>query len=208
MHSNPWDAIYQKSDEQLPWFCNKLDYDLDCFLQNHFYTGAKLLEIGAGTGIQSAHLKNIGFDVTATDISSIAINKAIKKHSGEIKFILDDILNTKLCANTFDFVLDRGVFHSIHRNGHKIFIKNINKLLKNHSYYVLKCLSKDEARPIGPLTFSKEDILNIFSPYFKVITLVDSYFPTPKREKTPDLLLPKPLRAIFAVMEKRCDSVK
>jgi 2-polyprenyl-3-methyl-5-hydroxy-6-metoxy-1,4-benzoquinol methylase len=73
------------------------------------------LDLGTGPGTQAMALAERGFQVTATDLSVTAIQKAQKQAQEKglnVSFVQDDILNSTL-DQKFDFVLDRGCFHGV-----------------------------------------------------------------------------------------------
>ena len=77
------------------------------------------LDLGTGPGTQAIQLSKYNFEVTGTDISQSAIEKA-KKLSHEIYFLVDDILNSKLADKKFDSIFDRAFFISL------MFHKDLN----------------------------------------------------------------------------------
>ena len=76
---------------------------------------SKFLDIGTGPGTQALRLSELGFNVTGSDLSEYAIEKA-RKISNRVNFIVDDILNSKFKENEFEYVFDRGCFHVLSIN--------------------------------------------------------------------------------------------
>lgn len=80
----------QKRDRELAnWFRGMLEF------ANHYYplkNGNKknLIEFGCATGAASLVLRSFGWNVTATDISKYAVEKA-KKNYKEIRFLVHDM---------------------------------------------------------------------------------------------------------------------
>ncbi len=72
-------------------------------------TKGRFLDLGTGPATQATELYKLGFQVTATDISEHAITRA-KRMSKGIEFIVDDIIESKLKDNSFDYIFDRGCF--------------------------------------------------------------------------------------------------
>lgn len=94
----------------MPWYEIHLDHDLENEIKSKNLNKGKFLDLGTGPGTQAIQLAKLNFDVTATDISPTAINNA-KKLSNKVNFLVDDILNSQLSDNEFNFILDRGIFH-------------------------------------------------------------------------------------------------
>src|SRR5919112_1046622 len=95
-----WNLLYKNENVvDLPWYSKEFDYDLNeeivrrnLATANH-KTSSKFLDLGTGPGTQALHLSALGLDVTASDLSEYAIEKA-KHLSNQINFIVDDILNS------------------------------------------------------------------------------------------------------------------
>jgi SAM-dependent methyltransferase len=70
--------------------------------------GRKALVVGCGLGDDAVYLDDLGFDVTAFDISPTAIEWAKKLHAGrEIKFVAADLFDVPAeWLGGFDFVLE------------------------------------------------------------------------------------------------------
>lgn len=193
-----WDDFYNEAKiEDLPWFTKRLDFDLQIELKTHNLTQGRFLDLGTGLGIQATALSRMGFDVTAADISQVAIDKA-KKRSDKINFVVDDILNTKLPDDFFDFIFDRGIFHLFDKSDRSKFVEQIRRILKDNGFYFLKCMSIDEEEFSGdnaPHRLSKQQIIEIFSNDFDIEKIRPSIFEASNLDYSP--------RAWFAVMRKK-----
>ena len=191
-----WEKLYQDQNvESMPWFNPDLDADLDQALSKlNLHTGAAL-DLGTGPGTQAIALAQRGFQVTATDLSDTAIQKAqaIAKEKGlDIFWKQDDILNSNL-AQKFDFILDRGCFHVFLPERRQDYVNVVGNLIKPGGYLFLKCFSHLETREEGPYRFTSDEIQNIFGNSFKVHSVEQTVY-----QGTLDPL-PK---AIFCILEK------
>jgi SAM-dependent methyltransferase len=191
-----WNLIYK--DEKvadMPWYNEKLDYDLEEEIVQRNIKGndIKILDIGTGPGTQAIRLSELGFNVTGSDLSEYAIEKA-KNLSNRVNFIIDDILNSKFKENEFEYIFDRGCFHVLpveDRNRYVIKVKNI---LKIDGILFLKCFSEKEERKEGPYRFSPDEIKEIFGNDFEIQRIKETVY-----QGTLDPL-PK---ALFVVMRKK-----
>jgi 2-polyprenyl-3-methyl-5-hydroxy-6-metoxy-1,4-benzoquinol methylase len=192
-----WEQLYRdKNVESMPWFNPQLDPDLDQALtQLNLHTGTAL-DLGTGPGTQAMALAERGFKVTATDISDTAVSKALSQAQAkelDIDFRQDDILNSNL-DQEFDFVFDRGCFHVFHPQQRQDYVRVVARLIKPRGYLFLKCFSHLETRDSGPYRFTPEEIKEIFSSRFNVISVAETVYH--------GTLNPLP-QALFSVLEKR-----
>ena len=174
-----WEQLYQeKPVESMPWFNPNLDSDLDQALTKLNIQSGTALDLGTGPGTQAIALAERGFNVTATDLSATAIEKAqaIAQQKGlDISWKQDDILNTQL-DQTFDFVLDRGCFHVFPPERRQDYLRVVERLIKPNGYLFLKCFSHLETREEGPYRFTPEEIKEIFSNQFNVISVEETVY--------------------------------
>jgi 2-polyprenyl-3-methyl-5-hydroxy-6-metoxy-1,4-benzoquinol methylase len=191
-----WEQLYQeKPVETMPWFNPNLDPDIEQALTKLNLHTSTALDLGTGPGTQAIALAERGFKMTATDISATAIQKAqaIAQEKGlDIAWKQDDILNSTL-DQEFDFVLDRGCFHVFTPERRQDYVNVVNRLIKPNGYLFLKCFSHLETRPEGPYRFTPNEIREIFSSRFNVISIEDTVYHG-TLEQFP--------RALFCVLKK------
>lgn len=191
-----WEQLYQeKPVETMPWFNPDLDADLERALTKLNLHAGTVLDLGTGPGTQAMRLAERGFQVTGSDLSEAAIQKAegIAKEKGlDIAWKQDDILNSKL-DQKFDFALDRGCFHVLPPERRQDYVRVVEGLVKPGGYLFLKCFSHLQLGETGPHRFTPEQIREIFGNSFNVRSVEETVY-----QGTLDPL-PK---ALFCVMEK------
>jgi 2-polyprenyl-3-methyl-5-hydroxy-6-metoxy-1,4-benzoquinol methylase len=174
-----WEEHYrEKEAETMPWYYPDLDDDFKDAIRETDITVGKVLDLGMGPATQSIALAKLGFDVTATDISISAVEKAkirAKKESVSVGFRQDDILNTKI-SGTFDCIFDRGVFHLMHSESRLKYANNVHNLLNDDGYLFLKCFSHKQPGGEGPYRISPEQIREYFESQLKIISINESIF--------------------------------
>jgi SAM-dependent methyltransferase len=192
-----WKAIYEKGDvEKLPWFSEKLDEDLVVALDKLDLKKGNALDQGTGPGTQAIALAKRGFDVTATDISPAAIEYAktrAKKENAKVELIVDDVL-ASLLKGPFDFIFDRGCFHVFSPDKRKDYVATVTKLLPKDGYLFLKTFSHEQPGTEGPHRFTKEQIRDLFSDEFEIVSIHDTVYE--------GQLDPQP-KALFSVLRKK-----
>ena len=191
-----WDSLYtnEATIGSLPWYNKDLDDDLREYLSTMNITQGRFLDLGTGPATQAIELSKLGFQVTATDISENAISRA-KRISNSIEFIVDDILESKLKEDSFDYIFDRGCFHVLEPSSRQRYVNQISRLLREGGLLILKTFSaKEPLRGGGPYRFSVDEIDSIFSERF----VVDSFEETVYQGTL--YILPK---ALFVVLRKQ-----
>ena len=157
-----WDTLYQSQRvETMPWYNENFDFDLEKELDermiiNNTNDSIKFLDLGTGPATQAIWLAKRGFKVIGSDLSEAAINRAREIYANEenVNFIVDDILNSKLKDNEFDYIFDRGCFHVLPPEDRKKYINKIKQILKDNGILFLKCFSDKEPIQEGPFKFS------------------------------------------------------
>jgi|tagenome__1003787_1003787.scaffolds.fasta_scaffold20983397_2 SAM-dependent methyltransferase len=165
-----WDNLYKNQKvETMPWYSKILDEDLRRELERRHIKEGMFLDLGTGPATQAFQLAKMGFRVVGSDISEAAIiaaRKIISENKNDkmkhIDFIVDDILNSKINDNEFDYIFDRGCFHFLPINERLTYIIQVNKKLKYHGLLFLKVFSDKELRNDGPYKFSENEIMDMF----------------------------------------------
>ena len=193
-----WENLYKSQRvETIPWYNERFDSDLERELDQRkiIANGKKFLDLGTGPATQAIWLAKRGFNVIGSDLAEAAINRARKIYASEksVNFIVDDILNTKLRSNEFDYIFDKGWFHVLLPRDRKEYINKIKKILKDNGILFLKCFSDKEPMQEGPYKFSQKEIRDLFNESFKIDSIRETVY-----QGTLDPL-PK---ALFVVMIK------
>ncbi|RKD30236.1 class I SAM-dependent methyltransferase [Lacrimispora algidixylanolytica] len=134
-------AYLGANPEVIMWNQLEIDPDLDEELRSENITSGKFLDVGTGSGRQAIWLHKRGFNVTGIDLVPYAFSSAQINEPG-IRFQEDNILHTKL-EDTYDYIFDRGCYHSIDPSERNLYFEQINKLLNKDGLLFMKCRSTD-----------------------------------------------------------------
>ena len=174
-----WETLYKiQKVETMPWYNEILDSDLEDELYLRKITNGKFLDLGTGPATQAVWLAKRGFNVIGSDLSETAIKRANSVYANEknIDFVVDDILNSKLKANEFDYIFDRGCFHVLLPVDRQGYITKIKQILRNNGILFLKCFSDKEPRQEGPYKFSQDEIRDLFNKHFEMVGIKETVY--------------------------------
>ncbi|MGA8297607.1 MAG: class I SAM-dependent methyltransferase, partial [Acidimicrobiales bacterium] len=137
-----WDAVYRE-DAPPPWDIGKPQPALVPIAQNGLFRG-RVLDAGCGTGEHALLAAAKGASVLGVDASRTAIAKARAKASernSEVSFEVGDILQMTLARDSFDTVIDCGLFHVFDDPNRERYVAVLGDVLRNSGTCYLMCFS-------------------------------------------------------------------
>lgn len=162
-----FEAIYQLADgdnETIPW----ADLEPNRFLLEWNETAnlqgnnRKALVVGCGLGDDAKYLEDLGFDVTAFDVSAKAIEWAKQIHAEtDIKFAVADLFNPpKDWHKGFEFVLEVYTIQALPLDLREQTIDSIsNFVAENGKLIVIQRFRENDEQPEGlPWNLSPDDL--------------------------------------------------
>ena len=108
---------------------------------------AHALELGCGEGRNAIFMAGKGVDVTAIDISQVAIDhakKIAKKRGVNVNFLAGDIFKTELEPRNYQFVYDSGCFHHLTPHRRLSYLDLLHRALAPGGYFGLTCFAWGE----------------------------------------------------------------
>jgi SAM-dependent methyltransferase len=179
-HPEHWERYYAavSAPADMPWYCAGLDPDVERALVSLSLPAGRALDLGTGPANQAFELARRGFDVTGTDLSPSAIERArarAREEGAALRFEVDDILATAL-AGPFDLILDRGCFHCLFPQRRDGYAATIHRLLAPGGTFLLKTFSHAEPGTEGPHRFRPEDLDAIFGAHLARRLLVHTTY--------------------------------
>ncbi|NOX85954.1 MAG: class I SAM-dependent methyltransferase [Chlorobi bacterium] len=164
-----------------PWVHYKADHNLIEVVESWPVKPCKVFEPGCGTGTDAIWLAQAGFDVTACDLVEIPLNTArenAKKENVTVEFLHLDFLTAEIKNAPFDFVFDRGYFHSYRTPGkRKKLAKKVASVLTDDGLWLTLVGSCDSPpRKTGPPMRSAKNIVDAVEKYFEIQFLKAGFF--------------------------------
>ncbi len=117
-------------------------------------SGARIIDLGCGSGGTAIYLGSKGYEVTGIDISPTAISKSLEKVSryqpaGRVRFINTDLF--EFCVeNKFDVAIDVGLYHSLNKNLRSLYPKHLKECVLRSGGDLLLWVRKPGKLDVGP----------------------------------------------------------
>jgi SAM-dependent methyltransferase len=168
-----------------PWDPGRPDFNLVDIVNKRQIEKCKALDVGCGSGHNSIWLARHEFLVTGVDVSEIALQEAKEnalKNNVNCTFLLLDFFDKDVPGLPFNFIFDRGCFHSYDSDDErKKFAEKVAYHLGEAGLWFAIIGSTDEPpRGPGPLAGpprrSAKDIVVAVEPSFEVLSLTASHF--------------------------------
>ena len=174
-----WEQRYETNE--LPWDTGRADGNLSAALERYDIAPCRVLELGCGTGSNAIWLAQQGFDVTALDISEVAVaraRQAAKRAAVTVSFTAADVLSDPLPEGPFGLAFDRGCFHSLDEaSARSLFGRAVGDRLEDGGYWLSLIGSADGApRDIGPPRWPASDIVAAVEDRFEILLLEATHF--------------------------------
>lgn len=174
-----WDARY--ADGNTPWDSGRPSTNLIRLLADHRVAPCRALEIGCGTGTNAIYLAEWGFSVTAVDISPRAIAAAQAKLADrdvKVDFRQADLTADPDVGGPFDFVFDRGVYHTLREHHLRELLAVLGRVTNPGATYIALAGNANESQPRegGPPRVRAEEMCAELSPLFDLVSLSECRF--------------------------------
>jgi SAM-dependent methyltransferase len=141
-------------------------------------TGA-ILDSGCGTGENALFFAKRGHKVTGIDFLEepikIAIQKAFERRL-TANFLVMDALALAEFPETFDTVIDSGLFHVFSDDDRQRYVDGLAAVLVPGGRFYLLCFSDDEPGTTGPRRVSEREIRETFAEGWQIQSLKRSRY--------------------------------
>jgi SAM-dependent methyltransferase len=165
-----WDDSYA-SAEPPPWDTGTPDPMLVELIESHAIAPGRTLEVGCGTGTNAIYLAHHGFEVVGVDIAPRAIDNARARAHARCRFETLDFLTEPPPDGPFDFVFDRGCFHTFDEDHERArFAQNVAAALVEGGVWLSLIGSTEGApREAGPPRRSAREVINAIEPWLEIL---------------------------------------
>ena len=149
----------------------------------------RVLELGCGTGTNAILMAQLGFDVTAVDLSPLAIDEAKAKATqaeANVSWICGDVCSIDQPTEPFPLVFDRGCFHCIRRDVTlDAILQTLERVTTAGSRFIVFTGNANKQREHGPPGLFEKDIRNDLDGLFEINQLRPFYFEDAGGEQGP-----------------------
>jgi SAM-dependent methyltransferase len=125
----------------------------------------RVLDVGCGTGEHVLMAAAAGLDATGADIAPAALDRARRKARERglaARFVRCDARTLAELGESFDTVLDCGLFHILTDADRAAYLDSVRAALRPGRRYLMLCSSDRQPGDGGPHRFSQHDLRTAF----------------------------------------------
>jgi SAM-dependent methyltransferase len=171
-----WENRYRTND--IPWDTGQPSAELQRVVAEDAIKPCPALEVGCGTGTNAVWLAQQGFNVTAVDISPLAIERARAKAAAAgvaVRFIAGDLTTRPDFVGPFDFFFDRGLYHIVRNIDLAGYLGVLERTLRPGAVGLL--LAGNARLPrTGPPIVTEDEIRAELGSLFEIVRLREIWF--------------------------------
>jgi cyclopropane fatty-acyl-phospholipid synthase-like methyltransferase len=139
----------------------------------------RLLDAGCGTGENTLLAAAHGAQAAGVDGAPTAIERARAKAAErglEARFEVGDVLDLGRLGQTFDTVIDSGVFHVFSDQDRPRYVSSLAGVVRDGATCYLMCFSEHEPGTWGPRRVSQDELRAAFSDGWQVVSIAPGTF--------------------------------
>jgi SAM-dependent methyltransferase len=163
-----WESAYRAQTP--PWDIGRPQPRFEALVRGGLIKG-RVLDCGCGTGENALLAAAEGADVLGIDISPLAIEQARQKaadRSVVARFEVADALQLPAPDDSFDVVIDSGVFHSFDDTDRARYVASLRRVLRVGGRCYLMCFSDRQPGEWGPRRVSEAELRGAFARHWAV----------------------------------------
>jgi 2-polyprenyl-3-methyl-5-hydroxy-6-metoxy-1,4-benzoquinol methylase len=134
----------------------------------------RVLDSGCGTGEHTLMAAGLGLEATGVDGSPTAIAAAQQKASERslaASFLVHDVLDLASLGETFDTVIDSGVYHVFDDADRQRYVASLEATTGPGARLFLLCFSDMQPGEFGPRRIIERELRESFEPHWQIDAL-------------------------------------
>ncbi len=171
-----WEERYRSGDT--PWDTGRPSSELQRVIAEEHILPCRAIELGCGSGTNAVWLAQQGFEVTAVDLSPLAISRARERAAAEgarVRFLSADVLNPP-DLGSYDLFFDRGCYHVVRRIDVHSYVRTLKRLTQPGTVGLILTGNAREPHEPGPPVVEERDIRDELGPVFEIVWLREFRF--------------------------------
>jgi cyclopropane fatty-acyl-phospholipid synthase-like methyltransferase len=140
-------------------------------------TRGRVLDVGCGTGEHVLMAAGLGLDATGVDLAATALRAAeekARKRGLTARFLLQDARKLVTLGESFDTVLDCGLFHVFDDDDRADFVDSLRSVVPAGGRYFMLCFSDRQPGVWGPRRVTRDEIIASFANGWRVDSIEPS----------------------------------
>ncbi len=173
----PFEKLYQDGEKMgplMPWNIGGPQPAIRAICDDGGFRG-HVLDLGCGLGDNALYLASQGLEVSAVDISEVAVETGRKKadrHGVKVDFRVADAFSLATAGTKYDVVLDSAFFHTLPVAEAPRYTELLRSICDSgaelHLFTFAKELTPDYP---GPRRYSEPELRAIFAPEWDIRTI-------------------------------------
>jgi SAM-dependent methyltransferase len=167
-----WERRYREGDS--PWDTGQPSSELVRVLREERIAPCRVLELGCGTGTNAVWLAQQGFEVTALDLSPLAIERAVARAKAagvKVRFVTASVFEPPDLGGPFPCFFDRGCYHVVRRVDVRGYLRTVEHVTTVGSVGLVLAGNAHEPHNPGPPVVSEEDLRAELGRVFEIVRL-------------------------------------
>ncbi len=182
-----WDDSYAAGETPAPWDIGRPQPEFVRLAAAGLLSG-RLLDAGCGTGEQTLLAAQHGADALGVDISPRAIERARGKAAERgvaARFEVADALHLADLGQTFETIVDCGVFHTFDDADRAQYVTSLAGVLRPGGHCYLMCFSDRQPGTFGPRRVRQDELRAAFADGWVVASIAAATFEVNRGFDTP-----------------------
>ncbi len=125
----------------------------------------RVLDVGCGTGEHALLAAKLGLDAVGIDTAGTAIaiaHRKARERGLAVRFVRANALQLESLGDTFDTVLDCGLFHVFSDEDRQRFVASLSAVVRPGGRYFMLCFSERQPGDAGPRRVTQAEIRTSF----------------------------------------------